>query len=1078
MCKLIYNKETNTLKKFLSDKILPGSKINIIVSKLSIFALYALKDEIEKSNDVKILITKMPTYIDDEKNFRRYNIGEQSESYNKYELQLVNKLNVSYISRIVVKLIESKISIKRVIDGKNIPSQIRIDDDFLISNMGKNLDSSELGIMPSSNYFPKIVNTDADVIKNISILFESMWYEDSSLNLKDDFINQIKKLYKENSPKLIYYFTLYNIFNNQLDELDNSNVIKSGTGFEDSKIWNTLYQFQKDGVVGLIEKINKYNGAILADSVGLGKTYSALAVIKYYELRNEKVLVLSPKRLRDNWTVYIKNDIRNNLIDDKFNYDVLNHTDLSRYDGNSGEINLNTINWGNYDLIVIDESHNFRNNYSKKSENPTRYQRLMDDVIKSGVNTKVLMLTATPVNNRMTDIKNQIAFITKGNNSALSKYGIDDINLELRKAQKYFNNWSKFNYKNRTTNNFLKIVNPGYFKILDLLTIARSRKHIEKYYQNDGMNNFPKRLKPINIKSDIDVSNEFLNLKDLNEKIGILNLSLYKPTLYIKSSKKNKYRHLYDTDVKNSTSKFTQEDRENALTGLIRVNLLKRMESSIHSFQLTLKRIINSINSVLSQLKNDMYFQSIDDFYGDRNDFDNIFDDEQMIGKKIRILIGDIDSIKWRNDLLDDLLLLNDIYKSAEKINPERDAKLLNLKKIISNKIDHPINYANNKIVIFTAFSDTAEYLYDNLKNYVYDKYKIYTGLITGSKGQKTNLPSLKINDMNDILINFSPNSKNRNKIYPNINDDIDILIATDTISEGQNLQDADYLINYDIHWNPVKIIQRFGRIDRIGSNNKVIQLVNFWPNMELDEYIKLENRVKNRMVIMNTTATGEDDVLNDSKENLNEMNDLEYRRNQMKKLQNESLNIEDINGAISITDINFSDFKVDLMNKISINKDELSSLPKGIFSITKSSFMNNLEPGAIFILKSKNIDSKNNNVIFPYYISYIDINGNVKVNYSNAYKVLSIMKKIAKPYEHVFSNLVDKFNKNTNYGKNMSIYTSIMQKMIDNINNINEQNTLNSLFSPEDTINDKKDIILNDFELIAFLIIEDDCSE
>lgn len=1091
MIKQITNINEDTFEKFLHNEIGDGDKVDIIAAKTSIYAFYALRHEIQHSEKFRILLTSVSKNYQDEQNYRkRFELSQSDTNVygGQYEIKLRNKLDTAYMAHQILKIIKNKLEVRELASDNEEQSQLLIrgkrdGNDSYVTNF-RNFDAADLGITDSKRALPKMALSGAEakgIVDTTAEYFEELW-DSNSKDVTSNVMERIKKIYTENSPEWIYYVSLYHIFHDQLGEFDENAVIREGTGFRETKIWNTLYQFQKDGVIGLIEKLERYNGAILADSVGLGKTYSALAVIKYYELRNDKVLVLTPKRLRDNWTIYTRNDVRNNLVGDRFNYDVLNHTDLSRYAGKSGEIDLKTLNWGNYDLIVIDESHNFRNNVAKKSDTLTRYQRLMQDVIKAGVKTKVLMLSATPVNNRMTDIKNQIAFITQDNSHALEQYGIADIDEELRQAQAIYNEWTKLGQSERTTQHFLDMVNPGYFKILDLLTIARSRKHIQKYYGNQDIGEFPTRLLPINKKSDIDIKGNFLNLQDVNERISMLNLALYTPMSYIMPQKRRKYQELYDTSVKGGKSNFSQQDRETALTGLIRVNLLKRMESSINSFQITLKKIVDKIefnlDKIQSQSELETPIQSIDDF-NDDEEFEEFFDDNQMIGKKVHILLGDMDLLKWSEALKEDLQSLKVIYDSAKQVDSQRDAKLRDLKQVIARKITDPINQQNKKIIIFTAFADTAKYLYDNLADSIKQEFGLYSALITGGGGQKTNLPGVKITDMNDVLVNFSPISKERNRIDANADKEIDILIATDAISEGQNLQDADYLINYDIHWNPVRVIQRFGRIDRIGSKNSQIQLVNFWPNMDLDEYINLENRVRSRMVLMNTTATGEDDVLNVNSRNQKEMNDLQYRRNQLKQLQDEVLNLEDVNGAISITDVTFSDFKADLSNALKENQVGLESSPKGMFAITKASLIGDAEPGVIFVLKSKEKkEDVQRNSLAPYVITYMKQNGEIKIDHVHAQQVFSLFKKLCKHQKKVFPELVEEFNLKTNNGKNMEEYASLLQTAIEKISGRNEEAGIQSLFSPGGTTISGSNDNIDEFELISFLIIEGDENE
>lgn len=774
-----------------------------------------------------------------------------------------------------------------------------------------------------------------------------------------------------------------------------------------------------------------------------------------------------PKKLRENWTIYTLNDKRNIFAEDRFRYDVLNHTDLSRERGFSGNIDLKTINWENYDLVVIDESHNFRNNPAVK-DRVTRYQRLMNDVIKQGHKTKLLMLSATPVNNKMNDIKNQIAFITEDKDNALEEIGISSINHTLRNAQTIFNQWSKLDDNTRTGEKFVDMMDLEYFKLLDTLTIARSRKHIEKYYDLAEIGEFPNRLDPINESSDIDIKKEFPTLNEINNEIERLNLSVFSPFLYILPQKREDYAKKYDIAIGEGKSVFKQTDREKSLIQLMRINLLKRMESSIHSFKLTIEKLLFKINKTLEKIDNiSEYNEDIDISLIDPEEDEY---DELMFGKKTKVLLQDMDLIKWKQDLKLDKEKLEFLFAQAKEVDCLRDEKLADLKKVISNKIENPINEDNKKILIFTAFADTAKYLYENISQWIFDNYGLYTALVTGSGDNKTNLKAVRNTDIDEILTSFSPISKNRNIINPEMTEEIDILIGTDCISEGQNLQDCDYLINYDIHWNPVRIIQRFGRVDRIGSKNKDIQLVNFWPNIELDEYINLKGRVENRMVMVDVSATGEENIIvNNDKV----MNDLEYRKNQLEKLKDQVIDLEDVSDAISITDLTFNDFKIELMEYMKKHRKELDNAPFGIYSIVPAG---EFEPGVIFLLRQvKGVkESKDKNALTPYYLVYISEDEEVKLNYIQSKKILDYYQKLCSGKKEVFRNLVESFDRETDNGRQMDKYSQLLKESIENIIGKKQETGVRSLFTKGGTSPVKNNIEgLEEFELISFLILK-----
>lgn len=1060
----------------LTENIRKGSKLSVISALFSMYAYDKLKKDLNKIDNMRFIYTKPSFLKDDKKESRQYYIDNNSIFGNDYEIKLKNELTQGSISKECADWIREKVEIKSFkTPNEAQPRMICVDnkDDSSIAINGTvDFTTAGLGLNKSDRQDMNQCVYGKDFVQSSLMQFNFLWDNDDYLeDVKEEVLEQMQTMHKENPAEFIYFLSLYNIFSNELDSLDEDNIVRKGNNLKESKIWNKLYKFQKDAAIGVIDKIEKYNGCILADSVGLGKTFTALAVIKYYESRNDRVLVLVPKKLRDNWTIYTKNDKRNIFVDDRFNYDVLNHTDLSRERGKSGDIDLKTINWGNYDLVVIDESHNFRNNPAVK-DRVTRYQKLMNQIIKGGHKTRLLMLSATPVNNKMTDIKNQIAFITEDNDAALESVGIKSIETTLKNAQKAFNKWSKLPEDKRTGASFVDTVDLDYFQLLDTLTIARSRRHIEKYYDLGEIGDFPERLQPINVKSDIDTEEMFPSLETINKTISSIEMAIYSPMRYIRLDKKHEYELKYDMVVGHGST-FKQLDRDMNVTHLMRINLLKRMESSIHAFKLTTERILYLINQTLDKLDKgldynpDLGINNID-LEDDDGEWDNL-----MIGKKRKVLLQDIDEIKWRQDLELDKEKLENLLEMANEITPERDNKLADLKNKIKSKIINPINPENKKIIIFTAFADTAKYLYKNINSWALDEFNMHSALVTGGDTNKTTLPNVVQSDLNDILTNFSPKSKERANIDPEATDEIDILICTDCISEGQNLQDCDYLINYDIHWNPVRIIQRFGRIDRIGSENKQIQLVNFWPNMELDEYINLESRVRNRMVMVDVAATGEENIISDDQK----MNDLTYRKNQLEELQERVLDLEDIGNSISITDLTFNDFKIELMDYMKENRTQLEKAPKGIYSISDipAELLAEIEPGVIFLLRQVSGTTENleKNPLSPYYLVYIGEDGEVKFSYMKSKTVLDYYKKLCLGKKDVLNELVKDFNFDTNDGKDMRKYSELLVETIEDIIGKKQETGVKSLFNKGGTAVVKKDINgLEEFELITFLIV------
>lgn len=1068
---LLDNKVQGKVIDKLKENIKTGTKLSIISAYFTIYAYEELRKELNKIDSLRLLFSE-PTFIKNKKDINReFKLSgsyERGLAGDRYEMKLKNELKQSEIAKECANWIKEKVEVKAYDEEYPLPQKM-----YLMENKkeesscivgSSDFTSGGLGIVSSNKLDMNSFVKSSMYTQQMIAQFDMFWNDkEKAKDVKKYLLESLEVVYKENNPEFIYFVTLYNIFKDYLENLTEEDIVKTKTGFKESVVWNKLYNFQKDGVLGAIDKLEKYNGCILADSVGLGKTFEALAVIKYYESRNNRVLVLCPKKLRENWLTY-KGNRRDNILEkDRLNYDVLNHTDLSRYTGYSGEVNLEKIYWENYDLIVIDESHNFRNNNNKKDDKETRYSRLLNQIIKKGIKTKVLMLSATPVNNKMNDLKNQIAFATEGNDSALSSFGLKSIEQTLRKAQMAFNKWNSLSDEKKKLETLLEMLEIDYFKLLDMLTIARSRKHIQKYYDTASIGKFPERLKPLNIKANIDSKDDFIPLSELNKLIRSLNLAIYSPIKYVLPSKIAEYSKKYDTNTGRSI--FKQTDREESLVHLMRINILKRMESSIYSFGITISKILQNIDLALKKL--DSFEDIEEDFDIEELDIDDNRLDSVMIGsKKVKVLLQDIDQIRWRSELEGDKVILERVLKEAFKISVGRDQKLKELKNLIKEKVEKTLNGDNKKVIIFTAFADTAKYLYDNLSKELFDELGLYSAVVTGSDNPKTNLKGIKT-DFNTILTNFSPRSKER---FEQEKPEIDILIATDCISEGQNLQDCDYLINYDIHWNPVRIIQRFGRIDRIGSKNQVIQLVNFWPNMELDEYIHLESRVSGRMVMLDMSATGEENVITDN----DSMNDLEYRKKQLKQLQDQVVDLEDISGGISITDLTFNDFKMDLVNYMKNNKEILEKAPTGTYAIAKSN-IEEAEKGVIFCLKQVNKDIKPSeyNTLNPYFLVYVKENGEVLLNFIQSKKILDIYKKVCIGEKELYPDLIAEFNRETSNAKDMGKFTNFLEKTVENIVGKEEEKGFDSLFSFDETILNNSVQNMDDFELISFLVIK-----
>ena len=1067
------NNKLGAVGEYIKENTQEGAIITISSPIFTIYAFEELRKVLEKSNKFRFLFNE-PTFIkniiSNSKEVKEFELQmhqrEKNISEFNLEIGLKNNLDQNQIASKCYLFIEEKGEIKSVVKSGSVSlSNILVENknnSYLIQGNNISFSKDGLGYTKEIRFDFNTVNDDSEMIKQyLSFINQIFDNEELVVDVKEELLKHLSNLYQENSPELIYYLTLYNIFGEKLLNIEDKAKVKESTGIDKTKIWNSLYSFQHDAVVGAIKKLELYNGCIIADSVGLGKTFEALAIIKYYELRNDRILVLCPKKLRSNWTSFKENSLTNFLAEDRFNYDVLNHTDLSRDKGKSGDINLETINWGNYDLVVIDESHNFRNNNAFKGKE-TRYQKLMNRIIKSGVKTKVLMLSATPVNNRLADLKNQIMFITENEDDAFKdSVGINSVEATLRVAQTKFKEWSNLPEDKRTTANLLPMLDYNFFNLLNTVTIARSRRQIQTYYDTKDIGEFPTRLKPISIKSDIDIYKNFPSLMKVNSMIAGLHLAIYSPMLYVLPSKLQYYEDIYDQEVKGGTGKFKQVDREKNIVNLMRVNIFKRLESSVNSFTLTLERILKQIEVMMSILDKGQEFDL------DNHSF-NVEDDEleDEIGGKIRIKVKDLDILKLKEDLSEDRKILETLLYQSIDITPDKDAKLIDLKKHITEKINHPINKDNKKMIIFTSFSDTAKYLYENISEWLLQEHGLYTGIVTGSSGTKTNLKTVS-NQFEAILAHFSPKS---NHLRTDI-EQIDVLIATDCISEGQNLQDCDYLINYDIHWNPVRIVQRFGRIDRIGSKNKVIQLVNFWPNIELDEYINLEDRVRNRMVMLDLSATGDDDLLSSESKN------LEYRKKQLKQLQNEVLDVEDLQGGISITDLTLDDFIMSLDRYMKEHPNVLEKYPTGVYAVTNIPDKNKDEctKGVIYCLKQKKYTDNQEAAtsLYPYYLVYVASNGTVHVKNTNPKKILDLYKVLCQGKDKPIDKLVKLFNKETKNGSDMSLYTDLLEKAVYDIKGVVEQKGIQSLFQiGQATVLDTTVSGLNDFELVSFLVV------
>lgn len=1069
----------NFLKDDLSATMKANSKVTIAASYFSIYAFQELKSQLENIDELKFIFTS-PSFTTEKakKEKREFYIPqlnrEKSLYGTEFEVRLRNELTQKAIAKECADWVRKKVQFKSNTTQDNMGGFINVSsaDDNITYAPINGFTTVDLGCEKGNNIYTMINRLESPISEHYLKTFNEIWSDKEKLqDVTEEVIENITTIYKENPAETIYFITLYNIFNEFLEDISEDVLPNEATGFMESLIWNKLYNFQKDAALAIINKLEKYNGCILADSVGLGKTYTALAVIKYYENRNKTVLVLCPKKLTDNWATFKENYINNPIAKDRLRYDVLYHTDLSREHGESNGKDLSRINWGNYDLVVIDESHNFRNGgqtYGETGEKENRYLRLLNQVIRKGVKTKVLMLSATPVNNRFNDLRNQLALAYEGDENVInSKLNTkSNIDVIFRRAQAAFNEWSEYSVADRTTDNLLKMLDFDFFEVLDSVTIARSRKHIERYYDTTEIGTFPERRKPISIRCPLTQLKNAINYNEIYDLLSMLNLGIYTPSNYLFESQKEKYENKYGRDMGNVF--FKQSDREHGIMVLMRINLLKRLESSVHAFRLTLTRVLNLIEQTIDEIQS--YNPNKEIELHDVSDIDFDMDDQNTdlftVGRKVKINLADMDYKTWENDLVQDRDTLSLLISYIRDISPRNDQKLNVLMKTIKDKVDNPINDNNKKIIIFSAFSDTVEYLYEHIGKMINEQFGLNTAMVTGGNGSKTTIPKLRT-DLNTILTYFSPISKEKNLFMPNDKTSIDMLIATDCISEGQNLQDCDFLINYDIHWNPVRIIQRFGRIDRIGSRNNVIQLVNFWPDLDLDDYIKLKSRVETRMKIAVMTSTGDDNPIE------NDKGDLDYRKQQLERLQNEVVDIEEMSSGVSIMDLGLNEFRMDLISYIKDNPD-LEKTPFGMHSIV-SSDGEETPPGVIYVLKNinKGVNVENQNRLHPFYIVYLAEDGHVVSTHLEPKKSLDILRLLCRGKIEPNANLCNNFNDNTKEGKKMTKYSNLLQETIASIIDVNEDSDIDSLFKTGGTTALRMNINgLDDFELICFVVV------
>ena len=1058
--RIVSNAGTDRVVDLIQRWLEPGHRMDLASAALSLHAFAELADKLSGVTNVRLVLPPEEAELG--------LFGSDADRAAR------NRLQGRWLARRCADWIEKAAEVRRtdrpvpqgavvLRTGDGRPGQA-VNGSFSFSTDG-------LGLAPGNPLNLIQASATTEEIQRLSEWFDNHWSALADGDAaKTGVLELLRSLAVDQDPHRIYALILSHLFRTGGDELDEDQVVKSATGIRNTAVWKKLFKFQRDGVVGAVDKLNRFGGCIIADSVGLGKTFEALAVIKYHELRNDRVLVLCPKRLRDNWSLYRANDRRNFLAGDRFNYDILNHTDLSRDGGLSGDIDLAHVNWGNYDLVVIDESHNFRNKRTPRQSGETRYDRLMRRVIREGVRTRVLMLSATPVNNRLADLRNQIAFATEGNDTALADHGLASIDGTTRLAQKQFNRWLDLDDEERTPSRLVEMLGFDYFTLLDRLTIARSRRHLKKYYGALETGRFPERLKPINVKPEVDLTGEFPSVPDINLEIRRLNLAAYAPLRYVLPHKRDAYDEKYSTRLSSGEGFFRQADREESLVQLLRVNALKRMESSVVSFALTVRRQLADVDRTLARIEEqaaELEELDIADVDIEDPSFESL-----LVGRKVKVLLQDVDLIRWKQDLVEDRNRLATLHAAASQVTAARDAKLAELRGIIEGKCQHPINPGNRKVIVFTAFADTARYLYEQLAPWAQDSLGLQSALVTGTGGNQVTLPRLRT-DLASILTAFAPRTKERPEDLDE-EGEIDVLIATDCVSEGQNLQDCDWLVNYDIHWNPVRIIQRFGRIDRIGAPNASIQLVNFWPNLELEEYLGLEQRVSGRMVLLDISATGEENVIEQTSGD--PMNDLEYRRRQLLKLQDAVIDLEDLSAGISIADLTLTDFRIDLADYLRERPGTLANLPLGVYAVTTEADAET-PPGIIFCLRAEGPAAARSfepgYPLAPHYLVHVGDHGAVLLPFTQARRVLDRLKRLCLGRDLPDAGACARFDRMTRGDRDMQHAQRLLAAAVASVTGKSEERALASLFAPGGTRPLASEFSgIDEFEVVAFLVV------
>ena len=1078
------NLRRGTVYEFLAQEIKNGSVLSIVSAYFTINAFEALQKPLNEIENLRFLFGD-PDFI---KSLDSANTEKKAFRVTDTGLELHKQLQQKPIAKACAEWIKEKVEIRSTRESNLLHGKM-----YHIANNGvekailgsSNFTMRGLGLIRESSNIELNLEVDSDRDRrDLKAWFDEIWDDDKLVeDVKEQVLAKLAQIGKDHAPELIYYKTLYELFRDEIETRKTNEQTLEDTHLYDTEIWNTLYEFQKEGVKSVIARLLRHNGCILADSVGLGKTYTALAVIKFFELRNERVLVLCPKKLHDNWALYpaYNSQDTNPFLDDKFGYTLLSHTDLSRYSGSSGSIDLENFNWRNFDMIVIDESHNFRNDTKPVRDSDgkfirhSRYSRLLEEVIKEGTKTKVLMLSATPVNTSLIDLRNQIYLMTEKREDVFrDSLGISNIGSLLRQAQTEFKKWEEDNGENRQRDKtkLLEALGAEFFQLLGGVSIARSRRHIKTFYAEEMtlIGEFPALQKPENCHPPTDLTGE-LSYKALADQIGEFELSIYRPSSYVVSeaakqrlaNEKQKFR-------------FNQADREKFLIGMMQTNFLKRLESSARSLSQTLERTVGKIEDMLEKI--DRYQQNprIQNAQADVLPDDDEDDEEFLINRaRNPYHLRELDCNRWKIDLIKDRQTLTAAWDRVKAITPERDGKLNAIKAHIRDKAQNPTTdkdrNINRKLLVFTTFKDTAIYLYQNLSDLA-DELELNMAMVSGDETRTT----YEQNNFNTILTNFAPRARGRDN---SASEGIDLLIATDCISEGQNLQDCDTVLNYDIHWNPVRIIQRFGRIDRIGSRNTTIKMINYWPTEDMEVYLRLQSRVASRMALADAAASGDDDPLNEFTYQQAQM-ELNFRDEQLIQLREDVLDLDDLSDGVVMSDFTLDYFFAQLLKYLEKNRAELEATPKGAYAVTTNE-NNPTETGVIFFLQQLNSTTdkkkKTPSPIYPYYTVYIRKNGDIRYGCANTKQILDLFEASAVGKNDPLDSLCLQFDQETEHGENMGLYNKLLSTVIAHITRSHQKTQSKSIgrsgtrgFRLPVASETPKDS--GDFELITWLVI------